>query len=89
MALSDEQIRLASARACPMSGMRNPRFTIRVQQRFRNGAGIQVDDPDVNVRENFSGIDPRFAGAGHQLGNLFAETGAFVGIGRTESSAVA
>src|SRR5258706_14265570 len=36
---------------------------------------------------NFSGIDPRFAGARHDSGQLLAEIGAF--IGRAESGAVA
>src|SRR5439155_11010824 len=69
--------------------MRDPWLTIRVQQCLRSGAAAKVDDPDKNMRENFSGIGPRLAGAGHNPGQLFAETGTFIGIGRTKARAVA
>ena len=55
--------------------MRDPRFTFRVQQRFGCCSSTQVDDPDVDVRENFSGSRPRLAGAGHNPGQLFARSG--------------
>jgi hypothetical protein len=67
--------------------MRDPRFTIRVQQRFGCCSSTQVDDPDVDVRENFSGSRPRLAGAGHNPGQLFAEIRTFVG--RAEPRGVA
>jgi hypothetical protein len=33
--------------------MRDPRFTIRVQQRFRTGAAAEIGDPNVTMK--FSG----------------------------------
>src|SRR6267378_4423315 len=67
--------------------MRDPRVVIRVQKRLRSGASAEIGDPDLHMRENFSGIGPRLAGAGHQRADLLAKI-RFI-VGPTESSRIA
>jgi hypothetical protein len=46
--------------------MCDPRLVIRVQQRFRRRPGAKVDDPDVQVRKDFSRVGARHTRTGHQ-----------------------
>jgi hypothetical protein len=50
---------LASDRL-PDVAMRNPRRAGWMQQRFGGGAGHQIGNADVNVREDASGTGARF-----------------------------
>jgi hypothetical protein len=44
-----------------------------MQESFRRRPGHQIGDADLNMRENFGGVNSWFAETGHQSGDVSAD----------------
>jgi hypothetical protein len=82
---AERQIGINSGFACaddrrqraglPDVAMRDPWRVVGMQKRFRRSPSAEIDDANMHMCEDFGGVDPGFAGAGHRRGDVPADIG--------------